>query len=395
MKIAGIIAEYNPFHTGHAYHIEKTRALSGADAVAVIMSGHFVQRGGPAIADKWTRAEAAVAGGADVVFELPTYYAHAPAQLFAYGAVKSLMRTGVVDVLSFGAENENFEDIAKTVIDRAWFIEERLSQNLAPGMPYPVAYAMAVEAECGIPAEVFSTPNNMLALEYLKVLAHERSSIEPLCIARAGAGYHDTKVKDGFASATAIRHMLRGGDGAWKDYMPPAVAAVYADALENKWFPVEEKQFDSAVLAVLRRMSPEMLCDIADMPEGFANRISEMTHKATSVEDLISRCSVKHYTTARIRRLLWSCWLGLPRLGYTVEPTYLRALAFNETGTTVLKQMKEEGNIPLVIKSADFEADALFYLDVRATDLYFACAPNAENRLGNQDYTRSPSVIRM
>lgn len=393
MKIAAIIAEYNPFHTGHAYHIAQTRAQTGADAVAVMMSGNFVQRGGPAVADKWTRARAAVVGGADIVFELPTYYAHATAQLFAHGAVKSLMYTGAVDFLSFGTETENFLELAQTIVERSWFIEGRLQKTLSPGMPYPIAYAKAVEEECGIGADIISAPNNMLALEYYKVLARERSSIEPVRIQRQGTGYHDTNVQGGFASATALRKMLETG-GSWDAYMPPAVAGIYKEAMENGDFPVREAQFDSAVLSVLRRLPDEFLCGIADMPSaGFENRILEMANKADSVEELVSNCMVKQYTASRVRRIIWNCFLGLPNLGYDIEPTYLRVLAMNETGKAVLKKMKDNARLPIVTKTADFEKDELFSLDLRASDLYFASAKQSDKRKGNADYLRSPIVL--
>ncbi len=394
MKIAGIIAEYNPFHTGHAHHIAQTRALSGADGIAVMMSGNFVQRGGPSIADKWTRARAAVAGGADVVFELPVYYAHAPAQVFAYGGVQSFIKSGCIDVLSFGAETPGFLAMAKTVAAREWFIDGRLQNTLTPGEAYPIAYAKAVEAECGIAADILSKPNNILALEYVKALAHARSRIEPLCIERIGAGYHETQAKDGFASATALRKKIVEGDVSWEQYMPEAVLNIYKEANAQHKFPVTEKQFDTAVLSVLRRVPARLLRGIADMPPaGFENRIAQMAVGAESIEQLTALCGAKHYTTARVRRVVWNCFLGLPELGYAVEPTYLRVLAFNEKGRGILKKMKQTSTIPLVTKAADFEADELFTLDVRATDLYFASAQTMENRCGGADYKISPFAL--
>ncbi len=395
MKIAGIIAEYNPFHTGHAYHIAQTRALSGADGVAVMMSGNFVQRGGPAIADKWTRARAAVAGGADLVMELPTYFALAPAQLFAAGAVNSFMQSGVVDVLSFGAETPGFLEIAEAVIEREWFIEERLREMLTPGEPYPITYAKAVEAECGIETGILSAPNNMLALEYMKALAHERSSIEPLCIERAGAGYHDVQAKDGFASATALRKKIAEGESSWEQYMPKAVLNIYKEAQAQGKFPVTEKMFDTALLSFLRALPAKQFACVSDMPDGFENRIVQMAKQAISIEELCTFCSTKHYTAARVRRLIWGCFLGLPQLGYDAAPTYLRVLAFNEKGRAILKEMKEVSMLPIIVKTADYEADALFNADVRATDLYFTSSLNEENRRGGLDYILSPEVISL
>lgn len=397
MEIAGIIAEYNPFHSGHAYHIEKTRRLSGCDGIAVLMSGNFVQRGGCAVADKWVRAQAAIRGGADLVLELPTYYAHGVANLFAYGAVRTLQQCGCIDILSFGAECADGEKLvsdARRLISCSDAIEQALQTELKRGdAAYPAAYAAAAEKITGMETDVLSAPNTMLALEYMHVLETVESNITPLCIPRVGAPYHAQTAQDGFSSATAIRHLLARDLPAWRNFVPPAVQAVYDEAKAQGRFPIVRSAFDTSVLSVLRRLPPTTFSAICDMPPAFENRIVQMAKQATSVDELVGLCCVKQYTKARVRRLVWACFLGIPALGYSIEPTYLRVLAFNETGKAILKKMKDTAQLPLVVKAADYKTeDALFGLDVRATDLYFSVAQNHDLRRGGLDYIFSPYI---
>ena len=204
----------------------------------------------------------------------------------------------------------------------------------------------------------------------------------------------DIQASGGFASATALRKKITDGDASWEQYMPEMARNIYKEANVQNKFPVTEKQFDTAVLSVLRRVPSRLLRSIAYMPPaGFENRIAQTAKQATSIEELCALCGAKQYTAARVRRVVWNCFLGLPELGYAIEPTYLRVLAMNETGKAILKQMKKTSTIPLVTKTAGFEADELFALDVRATDLYFASLPDAENRRGGADYTTSPCVL--
>lgn len=395
MKIAGIIAEYNPFHTGHAYHIAQTRALSGADAVAVMMSGNFVQRGGPAVADKWTRARAAVAGGADVVFELPTCFAHAPAQVFATGAIKSMEQSGCIDVLSFGAEDARVSDYAKLVLEKENEIEAAIQKMHTPQASYPALYADAVAQVCGVPASFLSRPNNMLALEYMKALFKLKSKIAPLAIERVGAGYHDAEQKDGYVSATAMRQMATDGEDAWQAYMPEGTLHIYKEAMEKQCFPVTTSAFDTALLSYLRRMPASCFSEICDMPAGFENRIVQMAREATSIEALIALCGAKQYTTARVRRLIWNCFLGMAQSAAYTEPQYLRVLAFNENGRRIIKRMKETSALPLILKTADAQENAMLALDIFATDLYYASSENTEKRKSGMDFIVSPTEVRM
>ena len=208
MKITGIIAEYNPFHNGHKYQIEEAKKFS--DAVVVIMSGSFVQRGSIAITDKWTRAKVAAENGADLVLELPVIYSLNTAQRFAKGAVEILDRTNVIDYLCFGSESGNVDELTKVadmLINEPEDVSEKIKKFIAEGISYPAARQKAFRGL--IDEEILSSPNNILALEYIKALIEIESSIEPVTVKRYGTDYHDEFAKNGIASASAIRSMIK------------------------------------------------------------------------------------------------------------------------------------------------------------------------------------------
>lgn len=398
MKTAAIIAEYNPFHNGHQYHIHQTRRAAGADAVICIMSGHFVQRGDCAVADKWTRAHAALLGGADLVLELPVYYSLSVAQLFAFGAVSTLDALGCVDVLSFGIEADSLAPLSFLAEKLAFEfdkIDAQTQKYLDGHTGYPAARQRALTALYGADASLFAAPNNMLALEYMRQLLLQNSTIHPFGVPRRGAGHHDAHIASGFASASALRAALqRGGDisGA----VPPEAYALYKEAHKKGRFPVFTNAFDQMILSFLRRSNAGGLAHILDMPHGFAGRLITMAAKAGTVDELIELCCVKHYTRARIRRLLFASFLGIPHLGYDKAPTYVRVLGMNQTGQTLLSHMRESCRLPVITKAANYpekDTDLLFRLDCRSTDLYSLALPAPEARKAGADFTTSPIIL--
>ncbi len=218
MKVCGVIAEYNPFHNGHAYHIEESKKKTGADAVVCVMSGNFVQRGVPALFDKWTRAEMALKNGVDLVVELPTYYATASAEFFAQGGIGLLDSMGVVDVLSFGAKTEDLDTLKR--IANILYLEpeeykDLLKAELKKGFSYPAARSTALkvftkkEFDSKYITEILLDANNILAVEYLKALMYNNSLIQPQIILRKGEDYNSVNVVDGMCSSTAIRKMIQ------------------------------------------------------------------------------------------------------------------------------------------------------------------------------------------
>lgn len=327
MKIAGIIAEYNPFHLGHAYHIAKTRE-AGATHVVAVMSGSAVQRGDVAIFDSHFRAEAAVNGGADLVLELPAQFSLCPARDFAEHAVGILSKLGCVDVLSFGAETEDVGELCEA-LDKITASEMKIKELMSAGKTYPAAAAEI----CGEKtAALLSGQNNTLALEYLRAL--KKTGIAPLAIKRTVP--HDSEEeRGGFASASHIRELLKRGESAEKflGYRAEKVAPAF---IENG---------EKALLYRLSAMSKE---DFAKVPycKELAPRLYRASRRATSLFGLYEEAKTRNFTHSRVRRAVLSAALGITEDDLT-EPEFARVLALNERGAEILKLCKSRSQIPV------------------------------------------------
>lgn len=396
MRAVGIVAEYNPFHNGHAYQIARAKELTGADAAVCVMSGNFVQRGAPSVADKWVRAEMALAGGADLVVELPCYYALSPAQDFAYGAVSLLDAMGCVGSICFGSESGDLgrlSQAARLLLDEPDALSANIKRELGRGAGYPAARSAALGA-AGFDTSELSGPNDILAIEYLRALYQIGSRIRPFCTARVGTGYHDTAAAGKFASATALRQMLRAGKDILP-YLPAASYEVWQSTAEAGGAPVWEERFDTAVLAALRMMDTKTLAKVRGVGEGLESRIARAAMRAGSVEELTALASAKRYTKARIARIVWSAVLGLCAQAERPKPDYLRVLGMNRNGMRLLAQAKGCTALSVVTKTADFAGrdGRLFALDCRSTDLFALGYPREDRRVGGLDFTTSPVVV--
>ena len=368
METAGIVAEYNPFHRGHAWHIAETRRRLGGDApVVCVMSGHWVQRGECALADKWLRAALALDRGADLVVELPTPWAMASAESFARGAVSLLAATGVVDVLSFGSETGELAPLeeAAAALDAPDY-PERLRAALGRGLSFPAARQEAAGAAC------LSAPNNNLGVEYLRSLRALGSTIRPLTVPRQGAG-HDGPAAGGFASASELRRLLRAGRG---EEAAPYLTAPWSGELADM------QHIERAVLARLRTMGEG---DWAALPdgggaEGLPSRLAKAAREAVSLEDFYTRAKTRRYPHARLRRLALAAFLGLRAAERPAAPPYVRVLGLGGRGRALLRRMKDTCPLPVIVKPAqarelDGPALALFQAEARYTDLYGLCFP--------------------
>ena len=368
METAGIVAEYNPFHRGHAWHIAETRRRLGGDApVVCVMSGHWVQRGECALADKWLRAALALDRGADLVVELPTPWAMASAESFARGAVSLLAATGVVDVLSFGSETGELAPLeeAAAALDAPDY-PERLRAALGRGLSFPAARQEAAGAAC------LSAPNNNLGVEYLRSLRALGSTIRPLTVPRQGVG-HDGPAAGGFASASELRRLLRAGRG---EEAAPYLTAPWSGELADM------QHIERAVLARLRTMGEG---DWAALPdgggaEGLPSRLAKAAREAVSLEDFYTRAKTRRYTHARLRRLALAAFLGLRAAERPAAPPYVRVLGLGGRGRALLRRMKDTCPLPVIVKPAqarelDGPALALFQAEARYTDLYGLCFP--------------------
>ena len=368
METAGIVAEYNPFHRGHAWHIAETRRRLGGDApVVCVMSGHWVQRGECALADKWLRAALALDRGADLVVELPTPWAMASAESFARGAVSLLAATGVVDVLSFGSETGELAPLeeAAAALDAPDY-PERLRAALGRGLSFPAARQEAAGAAC------LSAPNNNLGVEYLRSLRALGSTIRPLTVPRQGAG-HDGPAAGGFASASELRRLLRAGRG---EEAAPYLTAPWSGELADM------QHIERAVLARLRTMGEG---DWAALPdgggaEGLPSRLAKAAREAVSLEDFYTRAKTRRYPHARLRRLALAAFLGLRAAERPAAPPYVRVLGLGGRGRALLRKMKDTCPLPVIVKPAqarelDGPARMLFESEARYTDLYGLCFP--------------------
>ena len=368
METAGIVAEYNPFHRGHAWHIAETRRRLGGDApVVCVMSGHWVQRGECALADKWLRAALALDRGADLVVELPTPWAMASAESFARGAVSLLAATGVVDVLSFGSETGELAPLeaAAAALDAPEY-PEKLRAALGRGLSFPAARQEAAGAAC------LSAPNNNLGVEYLRSIRALGSTIRPLTVPRQGAG-HDGPAAGGFASASELRRLLRAGRG---EEAAPYLTAPWSGELADM------QHIERAVLARLRTMGEG---DWAALPdgggaEGLPSRLAKAAREAVSLEDFYTRAKTRRYPHARLRRLALAAFLGLRAAERPAVPPYVRVLGLGSRGRVLLRRMKDTCPLPVIVKPAqarelDGPARTLFESEARYTDLYGLCFP--------------------
>ncbi|MBO4941124.1 MAG: nucleotidyltransferase [Clostridia bacterium] len=346
MTVAGIVCEYNPFHNGHKFHIKETRRKTGADAIVAIMSGNLVQRGDVAVFPKEPRAKAAIEGGADLVLELPTAHSMASAEFFAKGAVKALDALGVVNFLSFGTECGNLDvlrEIAEVLSNEPPEFSALLNKFSASGLSYPTARAKAVEKFLGKEkADILSSPNSLLGIEYLKALISQKSSIKPVAILRKGAGHDTQETNDGIASASYIRDLIKRGK-SFSEFIPHSTNSVFENAV-----PHSITKLEKAILCHLIKTPAEDLRKIADVGEGLENRIKAAALSSKTLDELYDVVKTKRYTHSRIRRIILSAFLGITENDRQASPRYIKILAHNETGQKIIAVAKKTSTLPLL-----------------------------------------------
>ncbi len=355
MKAIGIIAEYNPFHAGHALHIRETRRALGDLPVAAVMSGNFVQRGDCAVLDKWTRTRMALEGGADLVLELPTVWAVSSAERFARGAAEILAATGVAACLSFGSECgdvDSLRQVAACLDSKAY--RAGLRRYLDEGIPFAACRQAAVRDVLGRDlSDLLARPNNNLGVEYIRALNALNSKIQPFTVPRAGAD-HDGGPHPEYPSASFLRERLLAGT------LPADNPACLAYG--ERW-----------VLAALRTMGEEDFAALPDSGEGLSHRLYQAVRQGRTLEEVYALAKTKRYAHARIRRLaLWGA-LGLRTGGLPERPPYLRVLGAGERGRALLREMKSRSALPVITKPAHGRGIPLLELEARCTDLYQLC----------------------
>lgn len=414
MKVVGIISEYNPFHNGHKYHIQAAKEACGADHAVCIMSGSFVQRGEPAIYDKWSRARMAVMNGADLVIELPVVYACQPAEIFALGAVKILNSLGIVNYICFGSElgdTDVLHKLAKLLHNEPEAFKKLLKKQLEQGVSYPKAVSAALSTyidaeECINTDDILRNPNNVLGIEYIKALLLVNSTIEPVAVKRIISSYNDIDITASIASATAIRNEIseNGISEKVRLSLPDASIDIIESNARSGRHPIYLKDFSDILLYKLRVMDEAELRKYMNIREGIENRLKKFAQTSSNCDELIEAVKTKRYTRTYIQRLLCHLLLDLNKSDIAAfkdinYPSYIRILAFNENGTRMIRDIKKLGAYPVISKVADFRCqderiNRMFVYDIRSTDIYNLGYKSPEFKKGSEDYLTSPYYHR-
>lgn len=367
-KSVGVIAEYNPFHNGHLYHIKESLKVTGAEVVIVAMSGNFVQRGEPAIADKWQRAEAAIKNGVDIVVEIPTVFACNSAHDFAKAGVEILENLGV-DFISFGSESGNIEElkeIARVIGENSQYIKDFINKKTKDGWSYPRARRSAVESIAGENrAGLLDSPNNILAIEYIGKI----SKALPVTVSRTGPGYNDFETDEKFASATAIRRLLNENKEI-SSFMP--------EEAKNIFLKANTVDKDIYFRMVCHKALSTDVIDMEKAPaggEGLANKLKSSIRMCGNLNELSETLKSKRYTRTRIDRFICQTLLGIDREKKT--DSYIRVLGLSNKGREYIRELKKSEicTLPIItnINKDVKKFENIKYgisVDILAADLY-------------------------
>ena len=401
--VLGIIAEYNPFHNGHLYHLLKSKEKTKATATIAVIGGNFTQRGETSIVDKWTKAEMALKNGVDLVLELPTLYSISSAENFADGAIKILNSLKIVDTISFGAETEDISKlniIANIVYDEPKMYKDFLDEGLRNGKSFPKAREEAV-LKClndKSYATILSSPNNILGIEYLKALKKRRSKIKPICIKRKDVGHLTLEYNGEIASATAIRNMIKlNRMKDVKTYTTPSSYTILTDEIKKGHFVNDISQFENIMIYNLRNMSLEQIANMPDVSEGLENLIKKAANSCNTIDEFINIVSSKRYTQTRIRRILLYSLLKITKKDMNISKKcnpYIRVLGFNKQGKELLSKISKVNPKINIITSVKKFADTntnknlkiLLDKDILATNIY--TLGYANDSWSNLDFTK-------
>ena len=408
-KVLGIVAEYNPFHNGHLYHLEQAKKITGSNYTVAIISGNFTQRGSTSLFDKWSKAKTALQCGVDLVIELPVLYSISSAENFADGAIKILDSLKVLDYIAFGAETANVDilnSIADVLLREPKEYKSLLSQELQKGISFPKARQNALVAYLNDSrkyATVLSSPNNILGVEYLKALKKYRSRIKPIAIERYEAGYNDLGYTANIASATAIRNMVKNnGFEILKNLMPAPSYATLMEAIKNGHLVPDLSVFEKQIIYNLRRMSTSQITQLPDVSEGLEFALKNTANSCSNLVDFLNIIKSKRYTSTRIQRILLYSLLGITKkdmdLSKKVQP-YVRVLGFNERGKFLLSEIaKANPKLEIVTSVKKFydatsnkNLKAMIDKDIEATNVYTIGYDN--DSWSNLDFTKKIVTI--
>lgn len=400
MSVIGIVGEYNPFHYGHKHHIAETKRLLGEDCpVVCAMSGDFIQRGEAAVYSKFARAEAAVRSGVDLVLELPPAWALSSAEGFARGAVGLLGSIGVVTHLSFGSECgevEPLETLAEILLDPLIGADIRRELEAQEGIPFAAARQRAVAKRAGELSGQLETPNNILAVEYIKAVYEQGLSIKPVTVQRFGSG-HDKMSESGHKSAAEIRRALANGADISAS-VPGSAYEIYRREDKLGRGPVLMENLESAMISRLRMLPDSAFAALPDAGEGLNNRLARAAREESGLDAVIAAAKSKRYALSRIRRMVMCAVLGISADMSRETPPYARVLAANARGCALLREMDGKARIPVITKPAAVkelgaECREVFDRSSSAHDLYVLGYSAKEERRGGADWRTSPKIV--
>lgn len=408
-RVLGIIAEYNPFHNGHLYHIAKSKKETGAEYVIAVISGNFVQRGNTSIINKWKKAKMALLNGVDLVIELPTVYSISSAENFAEGAIKTFNSLGIVDTISFGMETNDIStlnNIANVLFNEPKEYITILSHELKKGNSFPKARENALMMylnDIKRYANVLSGSNNILGIEYLKAMRKTKSTITPIGIKREKVLYNDKYIVDEFASATAIRKMLMTKQlNDISKVMPRNSYLLLGEELKQGHYVVDISRFEKEIIYTLRKMSVEDIAKLPDVSEGLENSMKNAADSCNTLEELINIVKTKRFTQTRIQRILLYALLGIDKkqmeTSKKITP-YVRILGFNNKGKELISEMMKLNpklNIVTSVKKyidtvANKNLKEMLEKDILATNIY--TLGYYSDSYSNLDYTNKIEII--
>lgn len=402
-NVLGIIGEYNPFHNGHLYHLEKSKKDTNSNYTVAVMSGNFTQRGSTSLIDKWSKAEIALRNGVDLVIELPVLYSTSSAENFADGAIKILNSLKIVDYISFGCETPNLpvlEHLATILYHEPKEYKALLSIELNKGLSFPKARENALMIYLNDTKNVkriLSSPNNILAIEYLKALKKYRSHIQPYAIGRFEADYNSKSFNGNIASSTAIRNIIKnGGFNIIQKLMPGISFSILIQRVKMGKIVPDLSTFEREIIFNLRKMSVEEIKNLADVSEGLEYSIKNAANSSNSVIEMLNTIKSKRYTSTRLQRILLYSLLEITKKDIEISKKttpYIRILGFNQKGQILLSEItKANPKLSIITSVKKFvdsnknrNLDLLLSKDIWATNVY--TIGYEYNSLANLDFT--------
>lgn len=401
-KVLGIIAEYNPFHNGHKYHLENSKKITKCEHSIAVISGNFTQRGTTSIIDKWEKAKTALLNGIDLVIELPVLYSISSSENFAEGAIKILNSLRIIDYISFGSEIgniETLEEISNIFLSEPKEYKNILSQELKKGISFPKARENALLKYLNNEknySNILTNPNNILGIEYLKALKKYQSTIKPISIPRFNSEYNSKNFSSNIASATAIRNLAKNKNfDTIKNLVPNQTYSILINNIQNGHIIPDLNVFEKEIIYTLRKMSIEEISNLPDVSEGLEFSIKKASNLCNTIEELLNIIKSKRYTQTRLQRILLYALLGITKKDIDISKKitpYIRVLGFNENGKKLISEISKKNPGLQIITSVKKFIDTnhssdlkqLLAKDIFATNVYTLGFEH--NSLNNLDF---------